>query len=361
MGKLMDRLLHARGHRPERDGIKSFREQQQKEGAFDGKDQGMRPVRLDQVVGSVGRYQDFDSRFRLRKALPAERLDKIKQMMQKGRAIPPVKLFQIKDEFYVLDGNHRVAAAKALGRDYIDARIVEFLPTKNSLENLLYRERAAFAEATGLKADIDLTELGQYAYLVRQIEEHHGFLSRSSKQAVSFQEAAADWYRTIYGPLATIVERSHLPAAFPKRTVSDLYTYISFHQWEKGRQRKYGIGIDRLIPKSMEAFRERMASMKDVELPEMTRWISAFILMTVKAGREMRVMDRLFEMEEVREVHSVHGEFDLLAKISMSRDLLSSDAEMIGNVVYEKVRSIPDVLTTQTLIPSHSLQKKADG
>jgi hypothetical protein len=38
-----------------------------------------------------------------------------------------VDLFQIKDEYYVSDDNHRISAAKELGHDEILARIVEFM------------------------------------------------------------------------------------------------------------------------------------------------------------------------------------------------------------------------------------------
>lgn len=359
MTNLLDKFLPSRKNRKnESRGIKSFREQQKKEEAFAERDMGLKPVPLDQVVGSVGRYRDFDNRFRLRKSLPPDRLRNIKQMMLRGQNIPPIKLFQIKDEYYVLDGNHRVAAAKELGREYIDAHIVEFLPSKNSLENILYREKIEFQEKSGLNEEIDLTEIGQYAYLMKQIEEHRSFLETGDGGETLFRDAALDWYKTIYLPLVAIIEKAKLTHAFPKRTAADLYAYISFHQWEKGRKRKYGIGVDKLIPKNMEEFRAKTANLKEIELPEMRHWISAFILMTVKAGREMRVLDRLFEMAEVEEVHSVHGEFDLVAKITLKRDLLSSDAELIGRVVYEKVRRIPDVISTQTLIPSTSRVKK---
>jgi len=357
MGKLIDKLLPSKKQPPEKDGIKSFREQQQKDEAFAGRDMGIHTVPLDQIVGSVGRYQDFDSRFRLKRALPSDRLQKIKSLMLKGKVLPPVKLYQIKDEYYVLDGNHRVAATKEYGHDSIHAHIVEFLPSKNSLENLLYREKSEFRHKTGLKDPIELTEIGQYSYLIKQISEHHGFLKTASRERISFRQAAADWYRTIYRPLAGIIKKSPLPDSFSKRTVADLFTYISFHQWEKGRKRQYGIGIDQLIPKNMEAFRGKMANVKEIELPEMKHWISAFVLISVKAGKDYRVMDRLFEMGEIREVHAVHGEFDILAKIVVERDLLSSDSEIIGQIVHEKVRRIQDVEKTQTLIPSASRQK----
>ncbi len=54
-----------------------------------------------------------------------------------------------KNEYFVLDGNHRVAAAKEMGYESIDAHILEFLPSRNSLENILYREKIKFRDKTG--------------------------------------------------------------------------------------------------------------------------------------------------------------------------------------------------------------------
>ena len=97
--------------------LKSFKEVQKKEAAYDTRDRGIRLVALKQIVGSVGRYLDFDERFRIRSHVPVERLDKIKRRMREGKALPPVKLYQIKKEYFALDGNHRIAAANALGHD----------------------------------------------------------------------------------------------------------------------------------------------------------------------------------------------------------------------------------------------------
>jgi len=62
----------------------------------------------------------------------------------------------------------------------------------------------------------------------------------------------------------------------------------------------------------------------------------------------------LADIEEVREIHSVHGDADILVKIILTRDLVSSDAEIIGDFVYNQVRQIPGVISTQTLIPGFS-------
>jgi len=339
------------------DEVKSFKHDQAKEAAYDSRVRGVRTIALDQIVGSVGRYRDFDNRFRLKQKTPSERLMRIKTALREGRALPPVKLYQIKDEYYVLDGNHRIAAAKELGHDEILADIVEFVPSETNLQNLLYRERADFADRVQLPREITLTEIGQYELLVDQIQEHQAYLNAVEQTDIAFQTAAHDWYTSIYRPLCDIIRRGRLIDQFPDRPISDLYLYISQHQWRFGRRRQYGIGIDELIPKDMEAFRNKMAEMKEVGYPEMQRGITAFILMNVQAKRETKLVEKLFDLEEVREIHSVHGDVDLLIKVKLTRDLLSSDAEMISQFVHEKVRQLTGVVSTKTLIPGFSKSK----
>ena len=337
--------------------VKCFITDQQREGAFDARDRGLRTVPLAQITGSVGRYQDFDERFRLKRGVPSERLERIKQAMRQGVVLPAVRLYQIKDKYYVLDGNHRIAAAKELGHDEILARIVELVPCKDTLENIIFRERAAFSDQTGLSADIRLSEVGQYGHLISQICRHQRHLSDTRGDAVALKTAAEDWYRNIYQPLCRIIRQAGLMTGFPDRTVSDLFAYISHHQWEEGRPRHYGRDIDRLIPSDMEAFRNQMADHTRSNYPEMKRHITAFVMMNVQAKREIKITEKLFELDEVAEIHSVHGDIDLLVKIVLSRDLLSSDAEVISQFVHDKIRQIPGVNSTKTLIPGYSKVK----
>jgi DNA-binding Lrp family transcriptional regulator len=172
--------------------------------------------------------------------------------------------------------------------------------------------------------------------------------------------AALDWFRTIFRPLCTIIKRSRLVDSFPERTIEDLFSYITFHQWKESRKRQYGIGIDKLVPKDMEEFRKKMTNLKDAQYPEMKQGINVFILMNVQAKKENKLMDKLFELEEVKEVHSVHGDVDLIVKVLLTRDLISSDAEVISQFVHEQVRQLPGVISTKTLIPGLSKIKVPD-
>ena len=341
--------------------VKSFADQQKKEAAFDAGDRGIRTVLLRRIVGSVGRYQDFDSRFRFKHNKSSERLQWITAAMRQGRSLGPVKLYQIKDDYYVLDGNHRISAAKQLNHDEILAHIFEFIPSQNTLQNILYRERADFSDRTRLPSEINLTEVSQYAYLLDQITDHQANIQAAEGPPISYENAALDWYKAVYRPLCTIIKRARLIDSFPGRTIADLYAYITLHHWKEGRKRYYGVGIDKLITKNMEDFRKKMAALKDAEYPEMKRGITVFILMNVQARKEFKLIEKLYELEEVREIHSVHGDVDLLVKVVLTRDLLSSDAEIISQFVHEKVRQLPGVNSTNTLIPGLSRIKGSEA
>ena len=357
MKNWFDRWRKNRVNRRKAPAVKSFKDCQLEEEAFEYVKRGTRDVPLDQIVGSVGRYRDFDGTFSLKSHLPRERLNKIRQAMREGKALPPVDLYQIKDEFYVLDGNHRIAAAKSLERSEIKARIVECLPSRDTLENILYRERSKFYEKTDLPFSIELTEVGQYRYLLRQIDDHQKNRQQALGKTVDYQEAAEDWYKTVYWPLASMIKNGGIDRAFPKRTIADLYAYVSYHQWERERPREYGIGLSKYIMTNMEEFREKMSSKEKVGYPEMLREITAFVLMNVDAKHELRILEKLFALEEVKEIHTVHGSVDLIAKIVLTRDLLSSDAEVIGQFVHSRIRQTQGIISTQTLIPSRSESK----
>ena len=74
------------GGRP--DEAKSFRENQACERAFDHIDRGTCSVPLDQIVGSVGRYHDFDSQFKLKSHVPPDRLISVKQKTTEKQLAP---------------------------------------------------------------------------------------------------------------------------------------------------------------------------------------------------------------------------------------------------------------------------------
>lgn len=338
----------------------NFNVRQEKEEAYEAIERGTLMVPLEKIVGSVGRYHDFDNQFKTHHSKRDERLQGILKAMRDGRSLPPIALYQIKEDFFILDGHHRFQAARELDHSHIRSRIVELLPSKNTFENNLYNEKTIFKDKAGLAKSIDLTEPGQTQHLEWQIKEHQKYLSSREKGEVTYKHAATDWYTTIYRPLYALIENSQLVNSFPNRTIDDLYLYISVHQWEKGKKRKYGIGVDKLIPTDMEAFRDKMAEHKEQEYPEMKREITVFVLLNIEGKYEQQLMDKLLALNEVQEVHAIHGSIDLLVKIILMRDLLSSDAELISQFIQSTIRQWKGVVSSQTLIPGISRVKADD-
>ncbi|CAB1069623.1 hypothetical protein D1AOALGA4SA_722 [Olavius algarvensis Delta 1 endosymbiont] len=94
-----------------------------------------------------------------------------------------------------------------------------------------------------------------------------------------------------------------------------------------------------------------MAELKSFEYPEMKSSITVFIHMNLHTSSEMKLIEELYALDEVKEIYSVHGDVDLLVKVELTRDLLNSDAEVISQFIYERVRRLPGIISTNTLIP----------
>lgn len=341
-----------------KDRVTSFNEQQAEEEDVEFIDHGEITIPLEKITGSVGKYHEFDSQFRPKRHMSGKRFRDIKRCMREGKPLPPVSLYQIRNDYYVLDGNHRVGAAKELGWTDIQAKVVELLSAQNTMENMLYVERKLFYEKTGLKQEIDLTEVGKYKFLEKQIRKHQKYLSRQSGKDCDITKASRDWYNTIYTPMTKILDNGDLIKYFPERTISDLYTYVTYHHWEHSSKRKYGIGIDQLIPKSMTLFRKNMLEKNTPEYPEMKRRITAFVLINIDTSTEFEVINQLYKLDGVQEVHSVHGSIDILVKMVLKRDFLASDAETIAEFVDQHIRRIEGINRTQTMIPGFSKVKQ---
>ena len=110
------------------DKVKCFSKIRDRDGTFNLIDRGVCSVPLKQIVGSVGKCLDFDSKFTPKSHVPLDRVIRIKRALLKGKSLPPVILYKIHDEYYVLDGNNRIAAAKELDRFNITAKVVELIP-----------------------------------------------------------------------------------------------------------------------------------------------------------------------------------------------------------------------------------------
>ncbi|MGC9530009.1 MAG: DUF4032 domain-containing protein [Candidatus Bipolaricaulaceae bacterium] len=213
---------------------------------------GPQTVDVDKIVGSLNRFRDFDRAFLPRRA-DAQRLARLEAAWQRGEAFPSVKLYKIGEAYFVEDGHHRVAAARRQGARQIDADVVEFIPDVpieadiSERKLLLKAEYSDFLRRTRLDElrpgqQVELSEPGGYRRLLEHIAVHRYFLGLEQGREVSYPEAVASWYDQVYKPLAQAIRSTGVLDQFPRRTVADLYVWISEHLYYL--RERYGAGVD---------------------------------------------------------------------------------------------------------------------
>ena len=86
---------------------------------------GGRTVPVESIVGSEGRYADFDDQFLPLRDSSEEKWRPVYAALRRGEVLPPVSLLKVGDAYFVRDGNHRVSVARWLGVVALDAEVVE--------------------------------------------------------------------------------------------------------------------------------------------------------------------------------------------------------------------------------------------
>jgi hypothetical protein len=84
---------------------------------------GRRVVAVEKVVGSVGRFRDFDGEFLPIRRSVGERWRRVDRAFHRGVDLPPVELYKVGEGYYVLDGNHRISVARFQGVKWIEAEV----------------------------------------------------------------------------------------------------------------------------------------------------------------------------------------------------------------------------------------------
>jgi hypothetical protein len=203
---------------------------------------GVQTVPIDKIVGSVGRYLDFDDAFLPRHKSLEQRWRSINRAFYADVSLPPVHLYKVGDVYFVLDGNHRISVARERGSVFIDAEVTEAV-TRVSLtakdieaDTLdILGEYAEFLERTQLDnlrpaQNIRLSIGGGYHRLIEHIAVHRYFMGLNLKRDVSEDEAVTDWYDNVYMPVITAVREEEVLHEFPGRTEADMYLWVIDHQ-----------------------------------------------------------------------------------------------------------------------------------
>ena len=208
---------------------------------------GVHPIPIKNIVGSLGRYDNFNAQF-----LPKDWHDRgkaagVRSMNELETEFPPIKVYEVHGKYFVVDGHHRVMVSVERKKEFIDAEITrveyevdlasgkEFPAMTAITRNLLISiEAEAFAKQTGLydemlRYPLAVTEISSYAKLFDYITELGNY-----RRAQGFDEpltlSALEWYRKSFLPAAHVIVDEHILDRFRGRTVADLYVWMRIHQ-----------------------------------------------------------------------------------------------------------------------------------
>jgi uncharacterized ParB-like nuclease family protein len=191
------------------------------------------------IVGSVERCSDYTQGFLPLKDSDQGRWTRVKQAFASAKALPPIRVYRAGEVYFVVDGNHRVSVARQLGRTHIEAHVVQIqarVPLAigdRPAELALKRSYARFLEATRLhelrpEADLWLAMPEGYAALQAEIEARRSSLAAAGHQEILVEEAAANWYDTIYLPVVEAIRRN-ISLARGDWTEASLYLALRAH------------------------------------------------------------------------------------------------------------------------------------
>ena len=231
---------------------------------------GMKTIPIEKIVGSEGRYQDFDNKFFPKSSHLKNRWQHVDEAAIQAIDLPPIKVYEISGLYFVRDGNHRVSVAKARGTEFIDAEVVSLqseivLKTPDNIADMVkqiinYEKRVFYSETNfGDITDywcLDFSRTGRYDVIYNHILTHKYYLNQSSETEISMEDAILSWFNTVYMPLVSSIRQNKIMRYFPKRTLSDLYVWV-VRYWDDVK-RKYGDEVS--METAVENFRKTYKS-----------------------------------------------------------------------------------------------------
>jgi hypothetical protein len=201
---------------------------------------GIRPIPVDAIVGSADRASDFDNKFLPKTSRTRERWKHLERRFPAGD-FPPIVAYQVDESYFVVDGHHRVAIAKAKGVTTMDAEITRLrarlpIPVDLDMGQLIRLEQQRlFLAESGLErarpeAVIVFSRPPGYIELLELVKLHGYNLIHERQELLPIEEIAGDWYDRLYLPTVDAIRREGLLDAFPNTTEADQFLWI-YQRW----------------------------------------------------------------------------------------------------------------------------------
>ena len=229
---------------------------------------GLKQIPVDNIVGSVGRYQDFDRAFLPKQSTTRDRWMSIDKAHLRDVILPPIEVYKLGSMYFVKDGNHRVSVARERGQSFMDAFVVEVdvpVPVENiaDIDDLIRKqEYAEFITQTRLNelrpdAQVEFSLPGQYSKLMDHINVHRWYLGEQFQRDIPWDEAVIRWYDEVYQPMVQVIRSQNILTEFPGRTEADLYLYIIEHLYYLREEWQDEVSIEQAASHFAEEFSQR--------------------------------------------------------------------------------------------------------
>ncbi len=202
---------------------------------------GVKTIRVDQIVGSLNRYHEFDRAFLPKEDQLANRWESVDRAFYQDVHLPPVVLYKVGEVYFVVDGHHRVSVAREQGQIFMEAEIRECFTRVNITPDLktedleILGNKVDFLERTKLdellpEANIKLTIPDGFERMLEHIAVHKYFMGLDLKRDISDEEAVKHWYKKVYMPIVQVIRDSSILKEFPDKSEGDLYLWTLDHQ-----------------------------------------------------------------------------------------------------------------------------------
>ena len=200
---------------------------------------GLKSIPINRIVGSEGRYNDFDRDFMPLQERTRARWENIELAQLNNIDLPPISVYEIDGYYFVKDGNHRVSVAKKRSQDFIDAEVIELF-TKVEINEftekglLVAESYKYFLDKTDFErlfpgTKLRLTNPWGYYRLVEHINTYKYLICEKAKKELPWNEAIRRWYLELYLPVIKQVRKRHIMRRFPGREPGDLYIWVMDH------------------------------------------------------------------------------------------------------------------------------------
>ena len=237
------------------------------------RNRGIEAIPIAKIVGSIGRYQDFTEGFLPNRSRISDKYESVRQALMAGHTLPPIKVYQILDNYFVIDGHHRVTIAKnELKAVYIDAEVTEIhfdfelsatksysYDTEQARTFLIHLEEDAFKNKTFLnnailRYPLTVTELTAFGKIFEEIADFHHNYNNGELVKEHIVFASLLWYEKRFMPAVTIIIAEDILGTFPNRTYTDLYIWIQQHKYYLSQHAGYDVGFDYTVDDFMQRF-----------------------------------------------------------------------------------------------------------